>query len=75
VMTATVAALGALLILGADTSSELPRPLGVSASCLIVSQMPTLFTTPVIHLRFDRLAAHWIDRRPAAPIVPEAPAE
>jgi len=75
-MTTIAAVLGAPLILVADTGSELPRPLGIStASGLTVSQMLTLFTTPVIHRHFDRLAMRLTDVRATNPILPEAPAE
>jgi multidrug efflux pump len=75
-MITTAPVLGTLLIPGGDTGSELPELLGVTAvSGLIVSRMLTLFTTPVIHLHFDRLAVRPTGGRPAAPIVPEAPAE
>ena len=58
-MTTMAALLGALpLMLGSGTGSELRRPLGVAiVGGLLVSQVLTLFTTPVIYLMFDRLAA------------------
>jgi multidrug efflux pump len=62
IMMTTVAALfGALpLMLGTGTGSELRHPLGVSiVGGLIVSQALTLFTTPVIYLFLDRLAARF----------------
>ncbi len=71
-MTTMAALLGALpLMLGSGTGSELRRPLGIAiVGGLLVSQVLTLFTTPVIYLVFDRLAIRLSGRKPA----PDAPA-
>ncbi|HSN41898.1 MAG TPA: MdtB/MuxB family multidrug efflux RND transporter permease subunit [Burkholderiales bacterium] len=63
-MTTMSALLGALpLMLGTGVGSELRHPLGITmVGGLIVSQVLTLFTTPVIYLAFDRLARRFADR-------------
>jgi multidrug efflux pump len=63
-MTTMAAMLGALpLMIGSGTGSELRRPLGVAiVGGLIVSQLLTLFTTPVIYLMFDRIAVRLAGR-------------
>jgi multidrug efflux pump len=63
-MTTMAAVLGALpLMLGSGAGSELRHPLGISiVGGLLVSQMLTLFTTPVIYLWFDRLAIRFAGR-------------
>ncbi len=67
-MTTVAAIFGALpLMFGTGIGSELRHPLGISiVGGLLVSQVLTLFTTPVIYLAFDRLAARM---RSAAPAV------
>ena len=63
-MTTMAAVLGALpLMIGTGAGSELRHPLGISiVGGLLVSQLLTLFTTPVIYLWFDRLAQRFSGR-------------
>ena len=74
-MTTLAAMLGALpLALASGIGSELRRPLGIAIiGGLVVSQMLTLFTTPVVYLYFDRLQHWWsgvhlFRRRPIEPL-------
>ena len=76
-MTTMAAMLGAVpLAIGTGTGSELRRPLGIAIiGGLIVSQLLTLYTTPVVYLYFDRLQ-NWRHRvRGTGPerIMPLAP--
>ncbi len=65
-MTTMAATCGALpLVFGTGTGSELRRPLGVAIfGGLMVSQLLTLYTTPVVYLYFDRLG-NWVRARRA----------
>jgi multidrug efflux pump len=64
-MTTMAALLGALpLALGSGTGSELRRPLGITiVGGLLLSQVLTLYTTPVIYLYMERLASRFRTRR------------
>ena len=56
---------GVPLMLGTGIGSEIRQPLGYAiVGGLLVSQLLTLFTTPVVYIYMDRLG-HWLRRRPA----------
>jgi multidrug efflux pump len=61
-MTTTAALCGAMpLAFGRGTGSELRNPLGITIiGGLILSQMLTLYTTPVVYLSLDRLRVKWL---------------
>jgi hydrophobic/amphiphilic exporter-1 (mainly G- bacteria), HAE1 family len=65
-MTTMAALLGALpLMLGRGTGSELRQPLGYTmVGGLVLSQILTLFTTPVIYLYLDKLSVRWSRKHP-----------
>jgi multidrug efflux pump len=67
-MTTMAALLGAVpLAIGGGTGSELRKPLGITIiGGLLISQLLTLYTTPVIYLWFDRLAGRF-KRPPTGP--------
>lgn len=74
-MTTCAALLGALpLALGTGVGYELRRPLGVAVvGGLIVSQMLTLYTTPVVYLFLDGLRLRFLKKHRAAPVMNAAP--
>jgi multidrug efflux pump len=78
IMMTTMAALlaGVPLALGTGTGSELRRPLGITmVGGLLLSQLLTLYTTPVIYLYFDRLARKFSRERSTNPGSETVPAE
>ena len=78
-MTTMAAMLGALpLALGAGDGAELRRPLGIAiVGGLMLSQMLTLYTTPVVYLYLEGMHSRWSRGRArtrAEDLVPEAAA-
>jgi multidrug efflux pump len=73
-MTTMAALLGGLpLALGTGTGSEMRRPLGITiVGGLLLSQVLTLYTTPVVYLAFDRLARRFAGAPVARPAHAEA---
>jgi len=71
-MTTFAALLGALpLALGSGVGSELRRPLGIAVvGGLIVSQVLTLYTTPVVYLFLDGLRLRFLKKHHLAPAMP-----
>ena len=76
-MTTMAALLGGLpLALGSGTGAELRRPLGITiVGGLLLSQLLTLYTTPVVYLWFDRLAQRFARYRIGNPIPHEGMAD
>jgi len=74
-MTTTAALLGALpLVLGTGVGFELRRPLGISiVGGLLLSQLLTLYTTPVVYLLLDRLRLRFVRRKHGSPYREQAP--
>ena len=78
IMMTTMAALlaGVPLAVTTGTGSELRRPLGITiVGGLLVSQILTLYTTPVIYLYFDRLARRISGRSQVLVTAPQMPSE
>jgi multidrug efflux pump len=77
-MTTLAALFGAIpLAIESGTGSELRNPLGITiVGGLLLSQLLTLYTTPVIYLLMERLKQRFsTEAAPAHPVAPQAPAE
>lgn len=74
-MTTLAAMLGAVpLAVGTGMGAELRQPLGIAIiGGLLLSQLLTLYTTPVIYLYFDNIAKKWIRFTPEHPAWVESP--
>ncbi|HTA69263.1 MAG TPA: efflux RND transporter permease subunit [Bryobacteraceae bacterium] len=72
-MTTMAALLGAVpLALGSGSGSELRRPLGITIiGGLLISQLLTLYTTPVIYIWFDRLGTRFSRKKEPENVPPE----
>jgi HAE1 family hydrophobic/amphiphilic exporter-1 len=75
-MTTVCALLGGVpLMLGTGIGSEIRQPLGYAiVGGLLVSQLLTLFTTPVVYIYMDRLG-QWLSRGRVAPVEAHVPAQ
>jgi multidrug efflux pump len=75
-MTTMAALLGGLpLALGRGLGSELRRPLGIAmVGGLLISQLLTLYTTPIIYIFFDHLSQRLTGRRPSDGALRDSPA-
>jgi multidrug efflux pump len=59
---------GLPLAMGSGSGSELRRPLGIAmVGGLLLSQVLTLYTTPVIYIFFDGLSRRFGHKQPASP--------
>jgi multidrug efflux pump subunit AcrB len=76
IMTTCAALLAGMpLMIGHGTGSELRQPLGYAmVGGLLISQVMTLYTTPVVYLYLEKLSEFFSRKRPAAAAV-QAPAE
>ena len=76
-MTTMAALLGGVpLMLGTGTGAEIRQPLGYAmVGGLLISQLLTLFTTPVIYIYLDKLSSHKRSARPVEGTAAEPPSQ